>query len=128
MSGSTTTITAASSVTTGPLPETASSAATTTSPSTAESVSLDRVVELARADLAMMLDLDGSDITTVDASLVTWPDASLGCPEPGAIYPQTPTDGASVLLGVGGQTYEFHSGHDGVPFRCPRIEIPPPID
>jgi hypothetical protein len=90
-------------------------------------LALDQVVMRARADLARLLDIDDSAIDTIAANLVTWPDGSLGCPQPGKVYTQALVEGASIALATGGQTYEYHAGRDGAPFLCPTIEIPPPI-
>ena len=42
-----------------------------------------------------------------------WPDASLGCPEPGKSYAQVVTPGWNVLIDRLGAEYEFHADRDG---------------
>ncbi|MDD5371523.1 MAG: hypothetical protein PHQ40_20790, partial [Anaerolineaceae bacterium] len=49
-------------------------------------------------------------IEIVDASSVTWPDSSLGCPKPGMVYTQVLVDGILIRFRVGGQIYEYHGG------------------
>ena len=49
-------------------------------------------------------------VTVVDARAVTWPDGSLGCPEPGMMYTQVLVDGTLVVLEAGGSRYEYHGG------------------
>lgn len=40
---------------------------------------------------------------------MTWPDASLGCPEPDRIYAQVLTPGYAVLLSCGKDEYEYRT-------------------
>jgi hypothetical protein len=68
------------------------------------------LVEDAVADLARRLDVEPSDVTIVEALAVTWPDGSMGCPEPGMAYTQVLVDGTFVLLEAGGRQYRYHGG------------------
>ena len=52
-------------------------------------------------DLAARLAIDPADVDVLSAVLVTWPDASLGCPQPDMQYAQVVTDGSIIELGVG---------------------------
>jgi hypothetical protein len=56
----------------------------------------------------------------LSGELVTWPDAALGCRQPGRNYAQMLTDGARVVLAHGGRTYSYHTGGrtGGTPFLC----------
>lgn len=68
-------------------------------------------VEAARKDLAQRLMVPEASIEQVGpVEEVTWPDASLGCPEPGMIYAQVLTPGYRFKLQGGGQVYTYHSG------------------
>jgi hypothetical protein len=62
------------------------------------------------ADLAQRLGISPDDVTVVAAREVTWPDGSLGCPEPGMMYTQVLVDGSLVVLEANGQRYEYHGG------------------
>jgi hypothetical protein len=62
------------------------------------------------ADLAQHLDVAPEAVTVVAARKVTWPDGSLGCPEPGMMYTQALVDGTLVILEANGQQYEYHGG------------------
>ncbi len=62
-------------------------------------------------DLAGRLDISPDAVTVVEALAVTWPDGSLGCPEPGMMYTQVLVDGTFVLLEADGQRYEYHGGN-----------------
>lgn len=79
------------------------------------------LVEFALADLSGRLGLDPSTVTVASARSLVWPDRSLGCPQPGMVYPQTPVDGTLIELLVDGRTYPYHSGGSRGPFLCVRI-------
>lgn len=100
-----------------------------------DDLDLAATVELATADLATRLQVDAAAIELVDAQRVTWPDGSLGCPQPGGMYTQALVDGSKVVLATNGRTrvYIYHAGGDGQPFLCPSVErdgghdfVPPP--
>ena len=80
---------------------------------------VEQAVNQARADLAKRLGVDPSQVEVVGVSSVTWPDASLGCPQPGMVYTQVMVDGYRVRLRASGQVYEYHgSGSSRPPFLC----------
>ncbi len=79
-----------------------------------------RLVTSAREDLAKRLQVDAKDIQLLEARDVVWPDTSLGCPQPGMVYPQILRDGALVRLRVGKRTYAYHSGGGREPSLCER--------
>ena len=70
------------------------------------------------ADLAQRLGIDPADVLVVDARDVTWPDSSLGCPEPGMNYLQVLTEGYLVVLEAAGQRYEYHGAAAGPLTYC----------
>jgi hypothetical protein len=91
------------------------------------------IVAPARADLALRLGVDADQLQVISAEEVTWPDGSLGCPEPGMSYTQALVDGSKVVLGYDDRVYVYHAGDDGQPFLCPSEEkdgghemVPPP--
>jgi hypothetical protein len=47
-----------------------------------------------------------------------WPDASLGCPQPGVLYAQVLTSGYLVVLGGGGKQLEYHTDERGRAVLC----------
>ncbi|HEY3313528.1 MAG TPA: hypothetical protein VGK00_17955 [Anaerolineales bacterium] len=79
---------------------------------------MDALVKAAMQDLAMRLSVRLDQITLVEASQVTWPDASLGCPRPGMMYAQVLIPGFRIVLKVGDQLYEYHSGRGGELTTC----------
>jgi hypothetical protein len=72
------------------------------------------LVEQARDQLAEQLGVDPTDIEVEDLAETEFPDASLGVPEPGQMYAQVITPGYTIVLEVGGETYEFHASGDRV--------------
>ena len=95
------------------------------------------LVVQARQDLAYRLGIPLEEIEVLSFEAVVWPDASLGCPQPGMEYLQVPKDGALIRLHAEGQDYDYHSGGNRGVFLCekslqgskdnPKIDpIPPP--
>ncbi len=75
-------------------------------------------VAAAIADLATRLGVDESNVNLVSQEEVTWPDGSLGCPQPDMSYIQVLVNGSLIVLEVNGATYEYHSGAGRDPFYC----------
>lgn len=57
---------------------------------------------------AAELGLSPDAITVESVEELDWPDASLGCPQPGMLYAQVITPGYRVIVTAGGQTYAVH--------------------
>ncbi len=70
-------------------------------------------VVYAKKDLAARLAIPSGDINVLESGEATWPDTSLGMPEPGQAYAQMLTEGFRVVLEAAGTAYEYHFG-DGV--------------
>ena len=77
--------------------------------------------------------MSADSIEVLRAEEVTWPDGSLGCPQPGQSYPPAMVDGYRVILQHGGRIYLYHAGGAGPIFLCPSGEkdgghefVPPP--
>ena len=79
---------------------------------------LQPLVEQATLDLALRLGVTIKQIEVLKAQAVVWPDTSLGCPQPGMAYIQTPHDGTLIRLKVDSREYEYHSGGNRDPFLC----------
>ena len=73
--------------------------------------------DLAVADLAAKLSVDPATITVKAVEPIEWPDASLGCPQPGMMYAQVITPGYRIMLEIDGKSYEYHTGGGGI-VRC----------
>ena len=83
------------------------------------------LIEKAREDLAQRLSISITQISLVEAREVLWPDASLGCPQPGMKYKQVPEDGALIVLQVQETVYEYHNGGSRGLFLCEKAFADP---
>ena len=77
------------------------------------------LVAQAVADLARRLAIASDAIQVRMVEAAEWPDASLGCPQPGMMYAQVITPGYRIVLETAGKTYEYHSSHTHVVY-CAR--------
>ena len=75
-------------------------------------------VTQAKQDLSKRLSVSLDQIELVNFTPVTWPDGSLGCPEPGMMYTQVLVEGYRIQLRSGGRVYEYHGGGTRAPFLC----------
>lgn len=66
------------------------------------------------------------EVRVVSAEEVTWPDGSLGCPEPGMAYTQALVPGFRVVLEIGGDELHFHAAQGGEFRFCEDPQ--PPVD
>lgn len=76
------------------------------------------LVEPALLDLSRRLRVAEDEIEILEVEQVTWPDGSLGCPQPDQMYTQALVEGHRIILGHGGRVYLYHSGGDVPPFLC----------
>jgi len=79
---------------------------------------LQSLIDTGTADLANRLSIDRNIVEVVSAQSVVWPDRSLGCPQPGMVYPQVLAEGYHIELRVKGQVYSYHGGEGRGPFLC----------
>ncbi|HKZ71122.1 MAG TPA: hypothetical protein VJ020_13640 [Anaerolineales bacterium] len=102
----------------------------TPNPSAQPPAGTEKWIELAKQDLAKRLSIDLSQITFIEYRNVTWPDGSLGCPQPDMGYIQIMIDGYAIWLGAGKQVYEYHGSGDRDPFLCERSDefVPPGLE
>jgi hypothetical protein len=70
----------------------------------------DELVQAASRGLARHLGVDEGSLTLQGAVPQQWPDGSLGCPEPGAVYLQVITPGFVLTFTGNGGTYTVHAG------------------
>ena len=69
----------------------------------------DLAVSLCLRELAGQLQVAEEQIQVVSVEPMNWPDASLGCPEPGKMYAQVIVPGFRVLLEAGDAGYLYHT-------------------
>ena len=62
------------------------------------------------ADAATRLGVDPSAVAILDAHAETWPDGSLGCPEPGMMYTQALVEGYQVIVEANGTQLDYRGG------------------
>lgn len=101
----------------------------TDSPSTPPG--MESLIEKAREDLAERLLIDTSQISLLEAREVTWPNASLGCPQPGMAYADVLTPGYLIILKANDLAFEYHASRESEVFYCENPTSPvegTPID
>jgi hypothetical protein len=79
---------------------------------------LQEFIDKAIADLAQRLSIPVTQITFLESTSVVWPDASLGCPQPGIVYTQELTSGFLIHLEAGGKVYEYHADSNEQVILC----------
>ena len=104
---------------TGPAREGRPAAGAPTAPAAAPTELIERMV----ADLAERAGAATDPIEIREAEAVTWPDAALGCPEPGRMYAQMLVPGFRVVLEVGGRSYDYHAAESGRFVLCETPDI-----
>ena len=75
---------------------------------------------VALSDLIQRAGVAVDAITVVSGEAVEWPDGGVGCPRPGAMYPQVITPGYKLVLAANGREYNYHSSEQGPFFLCER--------
>lgn len=78
----------------------------------------EKIIELAKEDLAQRLSISTDQISLVEATEVEWSDSSLDCPQPDMVYLQVITPGFRILLESSGKVYEYHSNRDAYVVYC----------
>jgi len=79
---------------------------------------LQRVVDAAVADLERRPETGAGTVEVALARRETFPDSSLGCPQPGMFYTQALVDGFRVVLVRDGRRWLYTAGRSGVPRLC----------
>ncbi|MDH5540406.1 MAG: hypothetical protein OEY03_13470 [Rhizobacter sp.] len=87
-------------------------------------------IDLALADAARRTGIAVAALKVASAEQVTWPDGSLGCPQPGVLYTQALVPGYRIRIEAGGAMLDYHAGLRGAPRLCPpgRSRDPVPGD
>lgn len=87
---------------------------------------LENLIEKAREDLAQRLSIATKEISLVESREVVWPDASLGCPQPGMAYAEVLTPGYLILLEANNKEYEYHASRGTEIVYCENPNPPVP--
>ena len=85
------------------------------------------MIEAALDDAANRSTTARADIKVISEEAVTWPDGSLGCPQPGMMYTQALVAGYRIVLQAGEQTLNYHAMSRGKPVFCPAARVAPPV-
>ena len=85
------------------------------------------MIEAALDDAANRSTTARPDIKVTSAEAVTWPDGSLGCPQPGMMYTQALVPGYRIVLQAGEQTLNYHAMSRGRPVFCPASRVAPAV-
>ena len=94
---------------------------------TAMATGLKSMIEAALADAARRTGLDASTLKVARAERVTWPDGSLGCPQPGMSYTQALVPGYRIRIQAGKELLDYHAGVRGKPLLCPSGHATDPV-
>ena len=99
-------------------------------PKVMQSGQLQLMIQRALDDAARRSRRDASTLKVASAETVTWPDASIGCPQPGMQYAQALAPGYRIRIQAGPEILEYHAGRGGQPFYCPagRVTEPAAVD
>lgn len=89
---------------------------------------MDPHIDKAKADLASREGVATDDIVVREARFVTWPDSSMGCPQPDMAYTQVQVDGTFIQLSIGTASFNYHSGGSRDPFLCEKDRPAPSGD
>jgi hypothetical protein len=82
---------------------------------------VEKFVSLSIKDLASRLQVDASQISLIRTEHTVWPNAALGCPRPGKVYPSGKVPGYRVWLNAEGQEYLYHTDYNGQVVLCPEL-------
>lgn len=69
-----------------------------------------QAIAQARSDAASRTGVEADGWRAVEVTAREWPDAGLGCPEPGKLYAQVLTPGYAITLQAGSRRLVYHSG------------------
>ncbi len=88
--------------------------AAATPTATEESAMVPReLLEQLTADVVTRSGVDAAAVRVVSAQTKTFPDGSLGCPQPGQQYTQALVDGYQVVLEAKGRSYDYRASQRG---------------
>jgi hypothetical protein len=79
---------------------------------------LQKLIEIAIQDLTKRFSIPSEQIQFKEAFAVTWPDSSLGCPNPSSMYIQVLTPGYLLRLQAAERVFEYHTDTKGTVVYC----------
>jgi hypothetical protein len=108
------------------LPAEGNNAQMTPALSTPVESNLQLLINKATTNLAQRLTISENEIVVLEATSVTWPDGSLGCPQEGMVYAQVLTPGYLIRLQSGEQEFEYHASRSTTVIFCENPAPPIP--
>jgi hypothetical protein len=106
------------------LPPQGDSTAMTPNLPTSAASGTERIIAMAKENLAQRLSIPITQINLVEIKEVEWSDSSLDCPQPGMSYLQVITPGYRILLEASETQYEYHSNRDAYVVYCDNANPP----
>ncbi len=88
---------------------------------------LQSMVQKALADAARRTGRDETTLKVLSAEAVTWPDGSVGCPEPGMLYTQALVPGYRVRIQAGTELLDYPANRRGQLVLCPPSRATDPL-
>ncbi len=88
---------------------------------------LQAMVGAALADAARRAVPGSAAPTVLRAERVTWPDGSLGCPQPGRMYTMALVPGYRIRVRSGDAVLDYHAALRGAPVLCPAGRATEPV-
>ncbi len=82
------------------------------------------LVAAAVQDAAQRTGVDPGNIEVRIAEPVTWPDGSLGCPQPGMMYTQALVPGYRIVVEAAGEDLHYHAANGALPAFCAEPRMP----
>jgi hypothetical protein len=80
---------------------------------------LESVTTAVLEDAARRTGVGKADLSVVNAVAVTWPDGSLGCPQPGVNYTMALVPGYRITVRAGERVLDYHASRRGYFVLCP---------
>jgi len=80
---------------------------------------LQSVTAAVLADASKRTGIEVTKLEVVESVTVTWPDGSLGCPEPGMNYTMAPVPGYRIRIRADQQELNYHASARGYWVFCP---------
>ena len=91
---------------------------------------LQSVTEAVLADASKRTGIEAAKLEVLESAWVTWPDGSLGCPQPGMNYTMALVPGYRIRIRADHQVLNYHASARGYWVLCPvgRAVDPAPRD
>jgi len=90
---------------------------------------LESITESVLEDAATRTGIARASLQADSATAVTWPDGSLGCPQPGMNYTMALVPGYRIKVRAGGQLLDYHASRRGYFVMCPAgMAVEPTVD